>query len=114
MTDLKIDEEELNAIAYLLEELCKCINTDILILRDKEEDLFNRYMAYNRSDSILRSAEFGMKLSRKFMKSGHNLNDKTLHAKEGVKNDWDKSSIAENPFFLQEEKSVDDAKKAIH
>lgn len=108
MSDIKIDEEHLEATANALENLIECLEKEIKELKDKSGDNFSRYMAYNRSYSLLKLWPAMMDTCKMNFISGHNLAHKFLQTKEAKDKNWDKMKLENHPFFINEDRDDDD------
>ena len=104
MKDLKIDEDYLGSMVDISTNLMGKIMSDIVILNDKDADVFLRFMAFNRIRALHMSLSIIMDVQHMGMLSGHCLQDSFFHTKEGKQNNWHESRISEHPFFCQKEK----------
>jgi len=103
MSKFVVDNKELNSLADGIERFIKSVEKDVQYLRDEKEDLFNRYMAYNKLRSLLKGVDLIMNISHKSMIAGHNLQDELFHTPSGKHNGWDETKTFDHPFFYDEE-----------
>jgi hypothetical protein len=107
MEKLLPDEKYINHMAENLEHLISHIQKDIAKLKDKNSDVFERFMAFSRSRSFIDTAEIVMGSIRKAMVAGHCLQNKSLHTEMAKKHGWDVCKSSDHPFFLQDDKDDD-------
>lgn len=108
MSNMVVDNKELDGLADAVERLIKSLKIDIDFLRDENADIFNRYMAYNKLRSLLKGVDLVMSVAHKSMIAGHNLQDEMFHTEAGIKNGWDHAKTDDHPFFIDADKKDSD------
>ena len=94
-----VDERFLNHLADTLQTIRKNIKNDIDDLRNKEGDIFARYMAYCRAKATIRSFEFLADMGAFLLKDGHTLNHEYFKTQEYIEAGWNDDHLAKNDFF---------------
>lgn len=108
MSNFVVDNKELNSLADAIDRLKDSLTKDVEHLRNKNADVFNRYMAYNKLRSLLKGVDLVLNIAHKSTVAGHNLNDPMFHTKAGVDNGWDEIKKFDHPFFKDEDDKDDD------
>ncbi len=112
MSDAVPDNNHLERLASAVEALQDCITIDILLLRNKNADLFERYMAYTRSYFFIRLCEFSGESMKMNLASGHQIHHPALQTEMAKKNGWD--TVAKgHPFFIDDDSDEGKEKDSV-
>lgn len=101
-TQLKVDEEELQACASALQDLIDGLTEDVNRLINKEADLFMRYLSYIRFKSIDELLDATLTKDFGLLKMGMCLSDPVFHTPKFFENRWHHLSLKNNSFFENE------------
>jgi len=107
MKELKINEEHLREALGAIENLMKVLEEDAKVLRNKEADIFVRYMAYQRASFIAVTHIWILSAAKQMMVAGNHLNHPIFKTEESLKNGWGKFDLEGCEFF----KSQDEEKE---
>jgi hypothetical protein len=108
MKNLVIDNKFLNTIAEGMEQLIDAMQDDIALLKDKNGDIFYRYMAFHRCAALVSVAMPLKDIVKNSMCGGHGLQNEIFHTESAKQNGWDKETSENHPFFKQESDDKDD------
>lgn len=100
MKDLVIDEKYLKHVVKNVENLMEAMTCELDKLKDKNEDMFIRYMSYIRLHCILETNEFFLNLHKTSILAGHSLADPRMHTKKCKENGWDEFKTEYDSFFV--------------
>ena len=109
MSELKVDEGYLNDLQDNLREVIKALIIDCEDLTDGKKDIFERYMAMNRTISFLAAYKITTAISKTSLKLGFDMTQPELQTKSAIENGWGERDIERNVFFIQTEESTEKA-----
>lgn len=102
--DLKVDEDYLKIFVMSTRSMLNLINDDLNTIEDKNEDLFIRYMYFNRINNIISIIEEIDKLTGKCMRMGFAIKNPILHTDKFRELGWDSLNVEINSFFIKNDK----------
>lgn len=97
--EFKVDEKR---IAEIVKTFCRTMGAvvdDVKQVEDKENDIFLRYMAMMRLESLYECIGHGMKLSSKMFLYGFDLHHPVLQTEKAKEYKWSGIDLEKNPFF---------------
>jgi len=103
MKERKIDEEHLKVLVKSIEKANEFIAMDINILKNKEADIFVRFMAYQRSVYFALIHAPVMVASKNMLIAGYSLHNPIFKTAEALKNGWGELSVDNCEFFITPE-----------
>lgn len=103
MTELKIDNENMDELAANCLSITKEIVRDARALRDKEDDRFDRYMAMHKLAIFYATWKHTVYMLKHVFRAGFDLHHPELQTKKAIEHGWDKINIRHNPFFVQDD-----------
>lgn len=104
MTDLKIDEEFLKGLADSARGFINAVEGQINIMTDKKDDVFKRFMAFNKIKDLLETLAFISKLQKENLAAGLYAGHEFFQTEVAKENGWDRNNIEKNDFFIQPKK----------
>jgi len=104
VSELRIDEAHIAELTKDFLSLIADFMDDIKTLDNKDEDVFKRYMAMMRIGAIYSSAKQAIHVARHVFRLGLDVRHPFFQTVAAKANGWDKPTIEDNPFFIQEEK----------
>lgn len=107
MSKLRIDEEHLNDLAGTYESFIELLQKNMKKIKDKNEDIFERYMSYWFLKNLLQMIDVCTTLTKDTLLSGHLLNHSVFNTEVYRNKNWDELEPEEHPFFMKS----DDEKK---
>jgi CTP:phosphocholine cytidylyltransferase-like protein len=102
MKEFEIDEEYVEQTINDMMNLVGFLNKEINTLRDKNNDIFNRYMTFCRLASANESMRDSYRLFRNAFRMGFDINHNIFQTEASKKTGWGENNVSENPFFKQE------------
>ncbi len=108
MENLKVNNEYLNNLVEHIEHIVKEINKDISSLKNKDEDIFLRYTAFDRCKALYRFIKPIFLTVQSSMVAGHILQHPIFHTEEGKKNNWDVCKPEHSDFFISQPNNESD------
>lgn len=102
MSELKIDEEHIQRMADNFKHIITHLEAQHEYLKNPSNDIFERYMTYQKIIAVHDSILFGLQFSRKFLAHGFNMNNSILKTSTAYEAGWTEKSVDKNPFFIQE------------
>ncbi len=103
--EVKVDEKFLKSQAVKAESLCELILYRAKQMTDENEDLFNRYMAFQILSLIFDSVDMAIELGKRALTSGHNLKHVLLQTEIAKKNHWDEIKLENDLFFTTDKEN---------
>jgi hypothetical protein len=104
MKELKIDEEHLDEIANEIYSLISYLKEDVNSIKNKDADIFERYMAYCKLLGVISHINMGCNLHKTSMYLGHCIAYETFQTEEAKRCGWALDNLEKNPFFKDENK----------
>ena len=111
MSEIIIDQEAIKSSEMKASIVMKSIQEKIDFIKDENQDLFKRYMAFCSLESF---CEFGAKLielQRKAITEGYYINHELLQTSLAKENGFTELDIEKHAFFTTKEKQEKDNKK---
>lgn len=104
MENLVPDQKFLDRLCESAERIHAFIADDLIKLKDKDADIFSRYMAFARTNSYLNLMKAYLENFRETFALGHDLRNEIFNTKNARENGWG-HSCKKNPFFINDDSS---------
>ena len=111
MSEIIIDQDAIKSAEMKASIVIKSIQEKIDFIKDENQDLFKRYMAFCSLESF---CEFGAKLielQRKAITEGYYINHELLQTSLAKESGFTELDLEEHAFFTTKEKQEKDNKK---
>lgn len=114
MSDFQIDNKHLKKLHGAVQHLVEHLEGENKILIDQDEDLFIRYMAYQRLVSFMDVFSSITQMATTQFRLGFDLRDDAFDTKQRKKKGWTGSTLGGNPFFTSDESDNDEDDEEEH
>ncbi len=108
MKQLEIDEEFIEETIDATIKVVEYLNGEIKELRDKNNDIFDRYITFCRLTCVLNGLKHLHYQFRNSFRTGFDLNDTVFNTNKCKEAGWKDNDVSGNPFFKQEETKDND------